>query len=87
MPQLKETCEKYLRTIQPLLQPDEFERSRAAVVEFMQPGGIGEQVTCLVFSLFQLLSCKHSYFHVTILDAQVGWRVGGMMPIYMAENP
>ncbi|KAL1919862.1 uncharacterized protein VTP21DRAFT_1794 [Calcarisporiella thermophila] len=42
VPSLHETMEKYLRTVEPLLKSSEFARTKAAVEEFMRPGGWGE---------------------------------------------
>lgn len=44
VPSLKQTCNKYLYSVQPLLTEEEFVRTKAAVTEFQQPGGIGEQL-------------------------------------------
>ncbi|RKP25718.1 hypothetical protein SYNPS1DRAFT_15255, partial [Syncephalis pseudoplumigaleata] len=44
VPDLKETCAKYLRTVRPLLDDAAFARTEAAVAKFQQPGGLGEQL-------------------------------------------
>ena len=44
VPDLKGTCEKYLRSVRPLLTEEEFVRTKAAVTEFQQPGGVGERL-------------------------------------------
>eukprot|EP01117_Protostelium_nocturnum_P012641 TRINITY_DN4651_c0_g1_i1.p1 TRINITY_DN4651_c0_g1~~TRINITY_DN4651_c0_g1_i1.p1 ORF type:complete len:744 (-),score=195.84 TRINITY_DN4651_c0_g1_i1:63-2294(-) len=42
IPDLKKTCEKYLRTLEPLLNEKEFEYSKSCVEEFLKEGGVGE---------------------------------------------
>jgi carnitine O-acetyltransferase len=41
---LKSTCEKYLKTVKALSSPEDFEATKKSVEEFLQPGGVGEQV-------------------------------------------
>lgn len=53
VPDLKSTCAKYLKTLEPLSTPEEYAKSVAAVEEFLQPGGIGEKVRIL-FSLLTI---------------------------------
>ncbi len=42
VPSLQETCHRYLKTLEPLLTPEEYASSVKAVTEFQQPGGAGE---------------------------------------------
>lgn len=44
VPTLQETASRYLKTLHPLLTPTEFEASKKAVEEFIQPGGVGERL-------------------------------------------
>ncbi|KAF8457579.1 carnitine O-acetyltransferase precursor [Kalaharituber pfeilii] len=44
VPTLEETAARYLKTLHPLLTPEELGRSTAAVKEFIKPGGVGEQL-------------------------------------------
>ncbi|KAI8055789.1 acyltransferase ChoActase/COT/CPT [Syncephalis plumigaleata] len=44
VPDLKETCAKYLRTVRPLLDDTAFARTEKVVEKFQQPGGLGEQL-------------------------------------------
>ena len=44
VPDLKQTCEKYLRSVRPLLTEEEFMRTKAAVAEFQLAGGVGERL-------------------------------------------
>lgn len=44
VPDLNSTCEKYLRSLEPLLSKTELEQSRAAVREFLKEGGDGERL-------------------------------------------
>eukprot|EP00939_MAST-03C_sp_MAST-3C-sp1_P003288 g3288.t1 len=41
VPTLKETCERYLRSIEALALPSEYERSKEAVAKFLSPSGLG----------------------------------------------
>ena len=42
VPTLKETAERYLKSVHPLLTPVEYGRTKAAVEGFIKPGGPGE---------------------------------------------
>jgi carnitine O-acetyltransferase len=42
VPTLQETAERYLKSVQPITTPQEFERTKAAMSEFVKPGGVGE---------------------------------------------
>ncbi|WEW57187.1 Carnitine O-acetyltransferase mitochondrial [Emydomyces testavorans] len=42
VPTLDETGKRYLKTLHPLLSPEEFKRSQKAVADFVKPGGEGE---------------------------------------------
>ncbi|KAI9146560.1 acyltransferase ChoActase/COT/CPT [Paraphysoderma sedebokerense] len=44
VPTLQETCDKYLKTVRPLLSDTDFENTKKAVVEFQKPGGQGEEL-------------------------------------------
>lgn len=44
VPGLKETCEKYLLSVRPILTEDEFVRTKAAISEFQRPGEVGERL-------------------------------------------
>ncbi|KAI9598746.1 hypothetical protein BDF19DRAFT_431312 [Syncephalis fuscata] len=44
VPDLKETCAKYLRSVRPLLDDAAFARTESVVQQFQQPGGIGEHL-------------------------------------------
>ncbi|KAF5106709.1 hypothetical protein DV452_002023 [Geotrichum candidum] len=44
VPSLEETAAKYLRSVIPLVTPDEFARTEAAVKDFIRPGGAGQQL-------------------------------------------
>eukprot|EP01116_Phalansterium_solitarium_P011813 TRINITY_DN27609_c0_g1_i1.p1 TRINITY_DN27609_c0_g1~~TRINITY_DN27609_c0_g1_i1.p1 ORF type:complete len:752 (-),score=261.05 TRINITY_DN27609_c0_g1_i1:208-2463(-) len=48
VPDLKMTCAKYLATVEPLVTPEEFERTKSAVQEFLQAGGPGEKLQKLL---------------------------------------
>jgi carnitine O-acetyltransferase len=44
VPTLQETSTRYLKSLHPLLTPSEFEASKKAVAEFIQPGGVGAKL-------------------------------------------
>ena len=44
VPDLKETCAKYLQTVRPLLDDVAYAKTQAIVEEFVKPGGIGEML-------------------------------------------
>ncbi|OAQ94510.1 carnitine acetyl transferase [Purpureocillium lilacinum] len=44
VPTLEETAKRYLKSLHPLLSPAEFETSKAAVAEFVKPGGVGHRL-------------------------------------------
>ncbi|CAG8586362.1 9627_t:CDS:2, partial [Diversispora eburnea] len=44
VPSLSETFEKYLMSVKPLVNEEEFENTKKAVEDFLKPGGIGEEL-------------------------------------------
>uniref|UniRef100_A0A1D1YFG2 Carnitine O-acetyltransferase, mitochondrial n=1 Tax=Anthurium amnicola TaxID=1678845 RepID=A0A1D1YFG2_9ARAE len=44
VPALKDTLEKYLTSVRPLVSSEEYAKTEAAVAEFQKPGGIGEEL-------------------------------------------
>ncbi|KAI5949866.1 CAT2 [Candida jiufengensis] len=44
VPELQETASKYIKTIEPFLNSKQLESSKAKIEEFIQPGGIGEEL-------------------------------------------
>ena len=44
VPTLEETASRYLKTLQPLLTPEELKNTTAAVQEFIKPGGVGREL-------------------------------------------
>lgn len=44
VPTLEETAERYLKSLRPLLSPDEFDRSKKAVEAFVKPGAVGPRL-------------------------------------------
>ncbi|KAI8385598.1 acyltransferase ChoActase/COT/CPT [Blakeslea trispora] len=44
VPKLSETLPKYLKTVRPLLTPEEYKRTEQAVKDFEKPGGIGQEL-------------------------------------------
>ncbi|EDK46171.1 carnitine O-acetyltransferase, mitochondrial precursor [Lodderomyces elongisporus NRRL YB-4239] len=44
VPELQETASKYIKTIEPFLNPQQLAASKAKVEEFIQPGGVGEEL-------------------------------------------
>jgi len=44
VPTLEETSKRYLKSVHPLLNKDEYENTKKAVAEFVKPGSIGEQL-------------------------------------------
>lgn len=44
VPSLSETFEKYLKSVRPLVNDEEFENTKKVVADFLKPGGIGEKL-------------------------------------------
>ncbi|KFY58572.1 hypothetical protein V497_04755 [Pseudogymnoascus sp. VKM F-4516 (FW-969)] len=44
VPTLEETAARYVKSVHPLVSATEFEHTKKAVAEFVQPGGIGEKL-------------------------------------------
>jgi carnitine O-acetyltransferase len=44
VPTLEETAKRYLKSLHPLLSPAEYEKSKAAVQDFIKPGGVGSKL-------------------------------------------
>lgn len=44
VPALKDTLEKYLKSVRPLVSSEEYAKTEVAVAEFQKPGGIGEEL-------------------------------------------
>lgn len=44
VPSLDETAARYLKSLHPILSPTEFEQSKAAIVDFIKPGGVGAKL-------------------------------------------
>ncbi|KAI9357871.1 acyltransferase ChoActase/COT/CPT [Pilaira anomala] len=44
VPSLSETLQKYLKSVHPLLSPEEYKRTEQAVKDFEAPGGLGQQL-------------------------------------------
>ncbi|KAL5594176.1 hypothetical protein BROUX41_001221 [Berkeleyomyces rouxiae] len=44
VPALSDTAARYVQSLKPLLTPAEFEKSKAAVADFVKPGGVGEKL-------------------------------------------
>jgi len=44
LPALEQTCERYLKTVRPLLNDADFAQAEAQVAELLAPGGIGERL-------------------------------------------
>ncbi|KAI8075381.1 acyltransferase ChoActase/COT/CPT [Gilbertella persicaria] len=44
VPKLSETLQKYLKTVHPLLTPEEYKRTEEAVKDFEKPGGLGQEL-------------------------------------------
>lgn len=42
VPTLEETASKYLKTVEPFLNQEQLESTKAKVAEFVRPGGAGE---------------------------------------------
>lgn len=44
VPSLSETLQKYLKSVHPILSPEEYKRTEQAVKDFEAPGGLGQQL-------------------------------------------
>ncbi len=44
VPDLKETCDKYLRSLIPLLSPEDLQKTKSIVADFIRPGSEGEKL-------------------------------------------
>lgn len=44
VPELEETAAKYLRSVHPIVTPEEYAKTESAVKEFIKPGGIGQEL-------------------------------------------
>lgn len=44
VPSLQETAKRYVKSVHPLLNPQEFEHTKKAVAEFTRAGGQGEEL-------------------------------------------
>ncbi|CAM1511102.1 Fc.00g086150.m01.CDS01 [Cosmosporella sp. VM-42] len=44
VPALEDTAKRYLKSLHPILSPAEFESSKKAVEDFVQPGGVGSKL-------------------------------------------
>ncbi|KAF8532833.1 acyltransferase ChoActase/COT/CPT [Trichophaea hybrida] len=42
VPTLEETAERYLKSVEPIITPKEFENTKVVVQDFIKPGGIGQ---------------------------------------------
>jgi carnitine O-acetyltransferase len=59
VPSLAETAAKYLKSVRPLVSPQEFAETEAAVKEFVAPGGVGEKLQTKLVRRAQDPDCKN----------------------------
>ena len=59
VPSLAETAAKYLKSVHPLVSPQEFAKTEAAVKEFVAPGGLGEKLQTKLVRKAQDPECKN----------------------------
>lgn len=59
VPSLAETAAKYLKSVRPLLSPQDFATTESAVKEFVKSGGIGEKLQSKLLQRAQDPQCKN----------------------------
>ncbi|KAI9225849.1 MAG: acyltransferase ChoActase/COT/CPT [Piptocephalis tieghemiana] len=73
IPRLEDTAKRYLRSLEPLLGPEEFKRSQSAVEAFIAPGGLGEKLQERLFKLDE--KAPHSWLEdIWLSKAYLEWR-------------
>ncbi|RKP26829.1 acyltransferase ChoActase/COT/CPT [Syncephalis pseudoplumigaleata] len=80
IPSLEETSQRYLRSLVPLLTPEEYRRSEAAVQEFIKPHGLGEELQHRLQQLEQ--TSPHSWLEdIWLNKAYLEWREPSMINV------
>lgn len=88
VPDLHETCQKYLQTVKPLLTDTAFAQTQAAVADVQRPGGVGEQLHAALLAKAQternwLAAWWEEFAYLRVRDPvviNVNWAVAGFPP-------
>jgi carnitine O-acetyltransferase len=74
VPTLQETAERYLKSVHPIVTPKEYENTKAAVEEFIKPGGVGEALQQKLLARAQKPETKNWLSEWWNFSAYLGYR-------------
>lgn len=83
LPELNETCVRYLRSVEPLLSGDEFKKTTASVSQFCQCNGLELQKQLSIIHQTSKTSYVHQFWEDRYLESRlplpVNWNVGCLL--------